>query len=355
MKCEIVCCGVGVCTDSIGNADELRGRIIGERTSKNNHPLPDFFELMFNSVNEAMEEANAELKQIRNNRKGFILCSSLGNIDALYNHSEYFEDVHEGVRTLKAKHDLFGLDAIVTNTCISGANGISMAMTYLRMGLLDACVVCGVDLNSEFISQSFETCGIRSKKDNFQAFSKDKDGILLGNGAGAIILMKKEYCSKSCCYASIAGHCITGDSLELMSPDSNAVQMKNAITKALEEADLREEQIDCIFTGANGTKLNDDMYATVIRERFHGNEVSSIKHMTCHTLGASMIIELIGIFICMKDGVLPAFEVDLDDDFLDLNIVNRFKKKILQNVLLIGNGFTGGNAAIVVRREERCS
>ena len=354
MKCEIVCTGLGICTDNIRNIDELRNRINGEKNNKNYHSLSDYFGIMFNSVKEAIDQAGSQLKQINNNRKGFILCSSLGNIDALYEHSEYFEDVYDGVKKIKEKHELGGIDAIVTNTCISGANGISMAITYLKMGLLDACVVCGVDLNSRFISQSFEACGIRSKKKNIQAFSKFKDGIVLGNGAGAIVLVKKEYCNKGVYYGSIIGHCITSDSLQLMAPDSKAFQMKNAIAKALETADIREEEIDCLFTGANGTRLNDNMYATVIRDRFHKSDVSSIKHMVCHTLGASMIIELIGIFICMKDEVLPDFEVDLEDEFLDLNIVVHKKKKVLQNVLLIGNGFTGGNAAIVVRRYERC-
>ena len=133
--------------------------------------------------------------------------------------------------------------------------------------------------------------------------------------------------------------------------------MCKAIKDALHWGNVEYKDIDVVLLGANGSNYNDQMYGTVIRNLFEESQsrvsITSLKHFIGHTLGASAIIETIGAFVLMEHQCLCAAvdEMEMDENFKDLNIVLGQQEKVLNNALVLSNGFTGINGALLLRSE----
>lgn len=318
-------------------------------------------------INGAIKDSNINFTVYDKTRIGLVVGTSLGNIAHLEQHITAMESEqdsytldYETMRTA-IKYNIGGACFTVSNTCTSGINAISVASTLFKNNSVDICIVVGCDIVSDFILDGFGASHILSKNNKFEIFTKDRDGIVLSDGAGAMVLVNdtKVKVKYQNMYGSIAGCNIANDAEHLVAPSKEGSGMCLAIKNSLSQAHLELNDIDCVFVGANGTKYNDLMYGTVInkiwKDRITTIPVVSIKHFIGHTLGASSIVETISILMLMKENTLPPISSyeKLDEEFKNLNIVKQHMKNRMDNVIILSNGFSGVNGALIIREGRK--
>lgn len=364
---KIGCIGIGMSTPCFEGVDSFRDVILRkdkfELNALHGHvgeSNEDFNKKLLDVVAQAIKDAELNIVDENSDRIAVIIGTSLGNMKAF----QTVEDeqvcldiaMNSSLNYIAKVLGIKGPCFCTTNTCVSGVNAISIAEALFFDKCIDYAIVVGIDEISDFILSGFRVFEILSEKSSFQAFERDRDGIILASGAGAIVLTSLEQLPCNRCYCTILATSITNDASHLMAPERYASGMILAINKCLQQAGIPKEMIDCVFVGANGTKYNDIMYSTAVKEIWKNKTcVSSLKHFLGHTLGASSILELIGIMILMEHSFIPAtLEKDkLDEGFADLNIVLNPTLKKTEHVMLLVNGFSGSNGAIVVKRGRK--
>lgn len=369
------CIGIGLMTSRYQNVQELKEVLLSEDAHvdldisngavsvkcKIIDEKDVFSTLLEHVIDEALNDSGISQSSYSQKRTGFLLSTSLGDIEVLERNAEN-QDFHQSDKArldyqLKKISDKFKINGpclTVSNTCTSGINAISVAMMWLELGLIDLCIVAGVDLASHFILDGMDVSGVLSKNDSFQAMKKNRDGLILSHGAGSVILVNTKELSGKQNYGSICGWGIGNDAKHIVAPDRYASGINLAIQNAMKLAHVKLCDIDSIFIGVNGTNYNDQMYLTLLNSLLENEQerkpVSSIKHYFGHTLGASVIIEMIGIFLLMKHKCICAGveESEEDEAFKVLNVVHRLQKCDMNKVLLLSNGFSGINGALIL-------
>lgn len=375
----VKCVGVGLVTSNYSNSDEFTEVLIGKKKARplnalggkvsKREELTDIpykersSYLLESSIEQAMRSASISNK-VSSHRIGLVVGTSLGNIAMMEDcvSSNNFSQIQNAkldtkLEQIAKKYHLMGPRLVISNTCISGINAISVAMMWIEIGKVDACVVCGVDIASEFIVNGMDSNHLISQMKEFQALKKDRDGLILSDGAGTIVLTSADFKDDRHTYGNIIGWGIGNDAKHLVAPDRYGQGMCKAIKDALHWGNVEYKDIDVVLLGANGSNYNDQMYGTVIRNLFEESQsrvsITSLKHFIGHTLGASAIIETIGAFVLMEHQCLCAAvdEMEMDENFKDLNIVLGQQEKVLNNALVLSNGFTGINGALLLRSE----
>jgi 3-oxoacyl-[acyl-carrier-protein] synthase II len=191
-------------------------------------------------------------------------------------------------------------------------------------------------------------------------FSKDRDGFVIGEGSGVLILESKEHALKrgASIYAEMTGYGLTSEGYNIMAPMKDGEGMAGTIEKALSNAGVQKEEIGYINAHGTSTELN-DRYETMAIKRVFGDlayriPVSSTKSMLGHTIGAAGAIEAIITAMSLKDGILPpTINYHLPDPDLDLDYVPNKCRKTAINVALSNSfGFGGHNATLVLKKYE---
>jgi 3-oxoacyl-[acyl-carrier-protein] synthase II len=189
-------------------------------------------------------------------------------------------------------------------------------------------------------------------------FDKNRDGFVIAEGAGVVILEELEHAlaRKAKIYGEIVGYGATGDAYHITSPAPDGEGAARSMTKALDDAGILPEQVDYINAHGTSTHLN-DLYETkaikeVFKEHAYRLSVSSTKSMTGHMLGAAGAVEAIFSLLSIKEGILPpTINYETPDEELDLDYVpNEAKKKEVQIVLSNSLGFGGHNATLIFKK-----
>lgn len=396
MSKSIYCNGMGVviadgigCSSFLAKLKMQRSRIRKEKKvnglSENVHygakmDNYDYFhkynKIAEKAFEEAVIDAGISLKQLSgDDRVGLIIGTSLGNISVYEkymqeevtlekNNDERIKSIFPGMLNyittyLVNKYNITGPLYTVSNTCASGISGITLASELLESGIIDVCIVGGVDINGDFIITGLESLNALSSKDKLQPFSKDRDGIVLGEGAGFIVLTNKSSKNdKRNCYGEIAGCSITNDGGHLMSPDKEARGLIKSIRESIKIAKIDPSEIDCVFCCGNGNVYNDAMQALAIKEAFkvtNSNvEVTTVKPYIGHTLGAAGIIETISALLMMQHNFIVPLSAngkyEIESPEYGLNYVFQEINKDIRYSILLSSGFSGVNATVVLRR-----
>jgi 3-oxoacyl-[acyl-carrier-protein] synthase II len=189
-------------------------------------------------------------------------------------------------------------------------------------------------------------------------FSKNRDGFVIGEGAGILILESETSAKKrnAVIYAEIAGYAITSEGYNIMAPMKDGEGMAFTMEKALHHAGIYKEEVDYINAHGTSTELN-DRYETMAIKRVFGEQaykipVSSSKSMLGHTIGAAGAIEGIITILSIQTGILsPTINLDQPDPDLDLDYVpNKSREKEVNVALSNSFGFGGHNATLVFRK-----
>lgn len=263
--------------------------------------------------------------------------------------------------------DFFGFSGqslIVATACSSGNQAIGIARDMIKSGQADFVLTGGVEAPIfPLILAAFCSLRIMSKRNGqptkaSRPFDKDRDGFVMGEGAGMLMLEREE---KACergahIYGELAGYGATSDAFHMTMPSQDRMQICKAMSLAIEDAGLDINDINYINAHGTSTMANDrgetKAIKTVFGDRAYNIPISSTKSMTGHLMGAASAVELITCILAIKKSMLPpTVNLDNADPECDLDyIANKARKKEITTALSNSFGFGGNNSTIVIKR-----
>ena len=267
---------------------------------------------------------------------------------------------------ISMKYGFRGPNFSTVSACASSTNSIIDALNYIRLGKADA-FVCG---GSEAVVTEAGIGGFNAMKalsernDDFKTASRpfdlNRDGFVLGEGAGAIILEEYEHAKRrgAKIIAEVAGGGLSADAYHLTAPHPEGLGAFNVMKSALNDADMKPEDIDYINVHGTSTPLGDISEITAIERVFgehaYNMNISSTKSMTGHLLGAAGAIEaLASILATVHDIIPPTINHFTDDPAFDprLNFTFHTAQKRVVNAALSNTfGFGGHNASVIFKK-----
>ncbi len=265
---------------------------------------------------------------------------------------------------------MFGAQApswTMVTACASGTDALGLAIDSIRLGRADAMIAGGTEAClSPFPLGGF--CRIKALSTQYndqpekasRPFAKDRDGFLMGEGAGILILESEEHALArgADILAEAAGYGATSDAYHITAPDPAGTGGARAIRLALEDAGMTPEDVDYFNAHGTSTPINDPTETKAIKTAFGtaaaGLAVSSTKSMTGHCIGAAGGMEAIASVMAIREGFIPpTVNLDEPDPACDLDYVpNRGREQAVRSVLSSSLGFGGHNGILALRRYE---
>jgi 3-oxoacyl-[acyl-carrier-protein] synthase II len=346
--------------------------------------LDRFSQLAVVAASQAVEHAKLNDETINKDRVGVIWGSGIGGMTTFMEEVRNFYlgdgtprfnpffipklilDIASG--HISMKYGFRGPNFATVSACASSTNAIIDAYNYIRLGKADA-IICG---GSEAVINEAGVGGFNAMKalserndapkTASRPFDVDRDGFVMGEGAGAIILEEYEHAIKRGVpiIAEIAGGGASADAHHLTAPHPEGLGAYNVMKNALEDADMRPEDIDYINVHGTSTPLGDISEVTAIQKVFgeHAYQlnISSTKSMTGHLLGAAGAIEAIAsILSVVNNAIPPTINHFTDDPAFDsrLNFTfNKAQHKEVRAALSNTFGFGGHNASVIFKKYE---
>lgn len=267
---------------------------------------------------------------------------------------------------ISMRHGFRGPNYAVVSACASSTNAIISAVDTIRLGKADIIISGGAEaVISEAGLGGFNAMKAMSERNDdpktaSRPYDKDRDGFVMGEAAGALILEDYDHAIKrgAKIYCEVAGGGATADAYHLTAPHPEGLGARNVMLAALKDAGMRPEEIDYINTHGTSTPLGDGAEAKAITEVFgehaYNLNISATKSMTGHCLGAAGVIEAIAcIQSVIHDIIPPTINHFTDDPELDpkLNFTfNQAQKKTVRAALSNTFGFGGHNACVIVKK-----
>jgi len=256
-----------------------------------------------------------------------------------------------------------GINNTSVTACASGSNSIGDAFRVIQNGNADVMVTGGTESSiTDMTVTGFSNMTALSKnpdpKTASRPFDKNRDGFVIGEGCGIVILEELEHALKrgAPIYAELVGYGATGDAYHITTPAPNAEGAQRAMKQAMQEAEISPEQVDYINAHGTSTYYNDLYETKAIKEVFgeHAYElsVSSTKSMIGHLLGGAGGVEAVVSLMAMRDGIMPpTINYETPDPELDLDYVpNTAREKDIQIAMSNSLGFGGHNATLLFRK-----
>jgi len=248
-----------------------------------------------------------------------------------------------------------GINLLFPNACAAGNYSIGYGYDLIKNGEVDLAVTGGSEALSRISFQGFQSLYAMSP-DICSPFDKNRKGMLLGEGAGILILESLERALKrnAPIYAEVLGYGLSCDAHHITAPQREGI--KKAMEKAIKNSGLSTNDIDYISAHGTGTLQNDKEEGGAIKELFGSKRVpvSSIKSMLGHTMGAASAIEAIVCCLAIRDGVIPpTINFKTPDPECDVDCVpNKARKLRVKTVLNNGFAFGGNNCCVVLSRNS---
>ncbi len=235
--------------------------------------------------------------------------------------------------------------------CSAGNYAIGHAFDLIRGGEIDAAVAGGSEAFSESAFAGFVRLGAMSP-DVCRPFDRDRKGLLLGEGAGFLVLEGEDAARRrgARALAEVLGYGLSCDAHHITGPHPEGMGAAACMRNALADAGLRTDDVDYICAHGTGTRQNDRIEALAIRTVFAGRRVpvSSIKALTGHTMGAASAIEAIACVLALRDGFLPpTWNFQEPDPECDLDVIPNSPREVAPSVVLNNSYAFGGNNACV--------
>ncbi len=262
-------------------------------------------------------------------------------------------------------HGLKGPNHAVVTACSTGAHAIGDAGRLIALGDADVMVAGGTESPVNRISLAgFAACRALSTGFNdtpqkaSRPYDRDRDGFVMGEGAGAVVLEEYEHAKRrgARIYAELVGYGLSGDAYHITSPSEDGDGAYRCMLAALRRAGISAGDIDYINAHGTSTPVGDEIELRAV-ERVVGNaagriSMSSTKSCIGHLLGAAGAVEAIFCLLAMRDGIVPP-TINLDNPSvttaIDL-VAHKSKKRTINIALSNSFGFGGTNASLVFRR-----
>ncbi|HEX9511323.1 MAG TPA: beta-ketoacyl-ACP synthase II [Puia sp.] len=269
---------------------------------------------------------------------------------------------------ISMRHGFRGPNFAVVSACASSTNAIMEAFNLIRLGMADIILSGGSEaVVSEAGVGGFNAMKALSERNDdpktaSRPYDKDRDGFVMGEGAGALVLEELEHAKArgAHIYCEIAGCGATADAYHITAPHPEGLGAKNVMFAALRDAHMKPEDIDYINTHGTSTPLGDSAEVKAITDVFgeyaYSVNISSTKSMTGHCLGAAGVIEAIAcVMSVVHDEIPPTINHLTDDPDLDPRLNFTFLKpqqKTVRAALSNTFGFGGHNACVIVKKYQ---
>ena len=267
---------------------------------------------------------------------------------------------------ISIKNNLRGPNYVTVSACASATNAIIDSFNIIRLGKADAIVTGGSEACvNEMGMGGFNALRALSTRNETpetasRPFDVERDGFVLGEGSGALILEEYNHAIKrgAKIYAEVIGGGMSGDAYHMTAPHPDGLGAKNTMIAAIEDAQINPEQIDYVNVHGTSTPLGDVAEVKAIEEVFGEHafnlNISSTKSMTGHLLGAAGAIEALACILSVKDDIVPpTINNTTPDPALDekLNFTfNKAEKRTVNIALSNTFGFGGHNTSIIVKK-----
>lgn len=333
------------------------------------------------SASLAVKDANLDFDLLDREKVGVIIGSGIGGVETIEEqHKILLEKGNKRVSPffvpmmisnmaagqvsimLGAK----GPNTNVSTACASGSHAIGDAFKIVQRG--DATIMVAGGSEAGITPLSFAGfCNMKamstrndSPETASRPFDKDRDGFVMGEGAGIVILEELEHALKrgAKIYAEVVGYGLTADAHHMTTPAENGEGASRAINMAIKDGNIPLSEVDYINAHGTSTYYNDKFETMAIKDVFKEHSydlcVSSTKSMTGHLLGAAGAIEAIVCAMSIYDGyVPPTINVENVDEELDLDyVINKGREKNVRYALSNSLGFGGHNATLAFKKYD---
>lgn len=343
--------------------------------------LDKFTQYALVASDEAIADAKINEDNVNKYRVGVVWGSGIGGIETFQNEvlnfgegdgtprfSPFFIpkmiiDIAPG--NISIKHGFMGPNYATVSACASSANAIIDALNYIRLGYSDIIVTggseAGVFPSSMGGFNAMHALSTRndSPETASRPFDANRDGFVLGEGSGALILEEYEHAKArgAKIYAEVAGGGLSSDAYHMTAPHPEGNGVIAVMENCLRNAGLKPEDVDAINTHGTSTPLGDVAELKAIKKVFGDHakhiNINSTKSMTGHLLGAAGAIEAISSILSMQHGVVPpTINHETIDENIDpeLNLTLNVAQKREVNVAISNTfGFGGHNACVVFK------
>jgi 3-oxoacyl-[acyl-carrier-protein] synthase II len=347
--------------------------------TKDQKKMDRFIHLGLGAATLAMEDSGLKVTEQNADRVGVIVGAGVGGLPAIERYEKILLEkgpkrvspffIPMTIINLTAGHISIrfgakGPNSAVATACASGTHAIGDACKLIQYGSADA-MICG---GSEAVITPLGIAGFTSMKalstrndDPEKAsrpFDKDRDGFVMGEGAGILVLEELEHAQNrgARIYAELVGYGLNSDAYHITSPSTNGEGAAKCMEMALKDGNIRPEEVDYINAHGTSTNYGDEIETNAIKKVYgkHAYElcVSSTKSMIGHLLGASGGVEAaICVLSIHNKTVPPTINLDNPDEACDLDYVPHKARALDINIAMSNSfGFGGTNACVIIRR-----
>ena len=349
---------------------------------KETRKLDRFAQYALVSSDEAIADANFDIDQLDKFRVGVIWGAGIGGLETFQNEMTNFSegdgtprfnpffipkmiaDIAPG--NISIKHGFMGPNYTTVSACASSANAMIDALNYIRLGHCDVIVTGGSEAAvaiagmGGFNAMHALSTRNESPETASRPFDATRDGFVLGEGAGALILEEYEHAKKrgAKIYAEVIGGGMSSDAYHMTAPHPEGIGVERVMLNCLRDAGIKPEDVDAINTHGTSTPLGDVAELKAITKVFgkHAKDINinSTKSMTGHLLGAAGAIEAISSILSINNNIIPpTINHAIIDENIDpsLNLtLNKAQKREVNIAMSNTFGFGGHNACVVFKK-----
>ncbi len=351
---------------------------------KDARKMDKFTQYAMVAADEAIVDSGLNLDRLNKDRVGVIWGAGIGGLETFQQEILNFSagdgtprfnpffipkmiaDIAPGY--ISIKYGFRGPNFTTVSACASSANAMIDALNYIRLGHADvfvsggseaAVTIAGVGgFNAMFALSTRND----DPKTASRPFDKDRDGFVLGEGAGALILEEYEHAINrgATIYAELIGGGLSADAHHITAPHPEGLGAINVMKNCLRNAEISPEEVDAINMHGTSTPLGDIAESKAIKEVFgdhaYSININSTKSMSGHLLGAAGAVEAIASILAIKHGIVPpTINHFTDDDNIDNNLnftFNKAQKRDVKVALSNTFGFGGHNACLLFKKFE---
>lgn len=333
---------------------------------------------------EAITDSGLDLEKVDKDRVGVIWASGIGGLETFFESikqyvlgdgtprfSPFFipkmiSDIAAG--QISIKHGFRGPNFSTVSACASSTHAIIDAINYIRLGKAEIFVTGGSEaaINEPGIGGFNSMQALSTNNEEFKTasrpFDATRDGFVMGEGAGALIVEEYEYAKArgAKIYAELIGTGLTADAYHLTQPHPEGLGAANVMKFAVADSNLRIEDIDYINVHGTATPLGDiseiKAILSVFGDHAYKMNISATKSMTGHLLGAAGAVEAIAsIMAVVNDIVPPTINFKVPDPAIDMNLnltLNKAQSRKINYAISNTFGFGGHNASVVIKKAE---
>ncbi|WP_196889122.1 beta-ketoacyl-ACP synthase II [Aureivirga sp. CE67] len=334
------------------------------------------------AADEAINNAQLDVASLDKDRVGVIWGAGIGGLETFQNEVENFvkgdgtpkfnpffipkmiADIAPGY--ISIKHGFRGPNFTTVSACASSANALIDSLNYIRLGYADVIVTGGSEaaVTAAGMGGFNAMHALSTRNDDpktaSRPFDADREGFVLGEGAGALILEEYEHAVArgAKIYAEIAGGGLSADAHHITAPHPEGLGARNVMLNCLKDAEVKPEDVDAINMHGTSTPLGDIAESKAIKDVFgehaYNLNINSTKSMTGHLLGAAGAIEAIASVMAIEKGIVPpTINHFTDDENIDskLNFTfNEAQKRDVKIAMSNTFGFGGHNACVLFKK-----